>query len=430
MHGGEIIAGLDIGTTKVVALIASYEPSNGAINLLGVGTSHSEGLRRGVVVNIDKTVRSIRQAIEQAEQQAGIQVEDVIVGIAGEHIESFATRSIISIPSPTREISQSDVNRIMEDARNVKLNADRHILHVIPQDYAIDGQDGVTDPVGMSGVRMEANIHVVTALITAMQNLERCVNRAGLNVKHMMLQPLASSNAVLDRDEKEVGVALIDIGGGTTDIAVFEENIIRYTSIIPIAGNQITDDICKGLGILQNQAERIKCEYGHATAESIFQDEKIMIPGISGRTPLEVDKSLLAQIIGPRMEEIFEFCFEHLRQSGYLNRLSAGVVITGGSALLQGTEELAARILGMPVKLGVPTGSTYGGFGREVENPIFATAVGLILEGIRLLEEKPLMNKQEKSAPPQQIIEDEPENSAVKPRQNFLKRILSFFDEL
>ncbi len=429
MKSGNIIAGLDLGTTKVVALIASVEPDTHIINILGIGTAPSEGLKKGVVVNIDKTVKSIQIAVEQAELQSGVSMQEAVVGIAGDHIQSFATRSIISIPHSSREIAKTDVLRITEDAKNIKLQADRKILHILPQDYIIDGQDGVTDPVGMSGVRMEANIHVITALQTAMQNVYKCVERAGVQVKGVVLEPLASSSAVLDDDEREVGVALIDIGGGTTDIAIFHENVIRHTAIIPVAGNQVTEDIAIGLGILNNTAEKIKKEYGHATVESILHDECFMIPGISGRSPLEIEKNLLARIIGPRMEEIFESCFEELRKSGYINRLPAGIVLTGGSALLRGSEDLAMRIFGMPVKLGLPSGHSYRGLAQEIENPIYSTAVGLVLHSLSMDEDNNSHSYDTIQEEPikQQIVEND---STSSPKKSMLKSLIKFFDEL
>ncbi len=378
----KITAGLDIGTSKVCALIATPGDSPKSLNILGTGITESDGLNRGVVVNIEKTIRSIRKVVEQAEQQAGIKVDDVVVGIAGDHIESFQTKGIVGISNPTKEITQEDVDRVLEESRNIKIPAERTILHVIPQEYIIDGQDGITDPVGMSGVRLEADVHVVTGLVTAIQNIERCVKRIGLGVRDIVLEPLASSYAVLDDEEKEVGVALIDIGGGTTDIAIFEENIIRFTSVFAIAGKQLTDDIRKGLGVIASQAERVKREYGHAFMDSIIKDEVFMIPGIGGRKPMEVSKSYLCQIIQPRMEEIFEFALAEIKRSGYAGSLGAGVVVTGGSSLLRGAEELAAEIFGMPVKIGMPSGISYSGLAPEIENPIYSTAVGLSLYGI------------------------------------------------
>ena len=378
----KIIVGLDIGTSKICALVASPDEKPNSLNILGIGIAESEGMNRGVVVNIDKTIKSIRKIVDQAEQQAGIEIKDVVVGIAGDHIDSFQTKGTIGISSSNHEITKMDVERVIEESRKVKIPSDRKILHVLPQDFIIDGQDGITDPVGMSGVRMEANVHVVTGSETSIQNINRCVQRAGLNAKAIVLEPLASSNAVLDTEEKEVGVALIDIGGGTTDIAVFEENLIRFTSVIAIGGKHVTNDIRKVLGIIVSQAERIKKEYGHTHLDSLLNDEVIMIPGIAGRSPMEAKKSYLTQIIQARMEEIFTFALSEIRRSGFSQRLGAGVVITGGCSLLRGVEELAQNVFGMPVKIGIPSGITYSGLAPEVENPIYSTSVGLALYGL------------------------------------------------
>jgi cell division protein FtsA len=264
----------------------------------------------------------------------------------------------------------------------VALPSDRRIIHVIPQEFIIDGQDGVSDPVGMSGVRLEANVHIITGLVTAAQNIYKCVQRSGLQIGDLVLEPLASSYSVLDEEEKEVGIALLDVGGGTTDLAVFEDRTIRYTAVIPIAGNQVTNDIRKGLGVLTEQAEKLKCQHGFAYLPSVLDDEPITIPGIGGRPPLEIDKKLLAQIIQPRMEEIFEIAAMEIKRSGYSRHLSAGVVLTGGGSLIKGASELAREVLGLPAKIGIPGGFS-AGLVREIENPIYATAVGLVLHGLR-----------------------------------------------
>ncbi len=376
-----IIVGLDIGTTKVCAIVASTD-DNGRINILGIGHSPSDGLTRGVVTNIDKTVRSIHSAIDEAESQSGVKIQTVMVGIAGDHIQSFQSRGVIAISRPENEITQEDVDRLIEDTKRVALPSDRRIIHVIPQEFIIDGQDGVYDPVGMSGVRMEANVHIITGLVTAAQNIVKCVQRAGLAIEDMVLEPLASSYAVLDEEEKEVGVALLDVGGGTTDLAVFEDRTIRHTAVIPIAGNQVTNDIRKGLGILTEQAEKLKKEAGFAYLPAIIDDEPIILPGIGGRDPLRVDKNLLCQIIQPRMEEILEIAAMEIKRSGYSKHLSAGVVLTGGGSLIKGTAELAREVLGMPAKIGIPTGFN-AGLVKEIENPIYATGVGLVIHGLK-----------------------------------------------
>jgi len=423
------IVGLDIGTSKVVCIIAAPDTYLQYLNILGIGIAESKGLRRGVVTNIDKTVESIRQAVERAEQQSGVKVVDVVVGIAGDHIQSFATRNIITIPSPTKEISARDVERLIDESRKINISSDRRILHVIPQEYVIDGQDGITDPIGMSGVRMEANVHVVTALVTAIQNIQRCVERAGLRMRDIVLEPLASSNSVLDADEKEIGVAVIDIGAGTTDIAVFCENIIRYSAVFGIGGQHVTDDIAKVLGILHSQAEKIKRDYGHAIQTNILNDEVIQIPGVSGRNPMEITKGLLAEIIQPRLEEIFEFAYAEIKNSGYANRLSAGIVLTGGCSLLRGAAELAQDVFGMPVKIGIPTEIAHGGFAREVENPIFATSVGLVLHGVRYrsaagYQQTPIQNENDDTSQDKEIQQDTRITSRI------VSSVKRFFNEL
>ncbi|MDQ7041084.1 MAG: cell division protein FtsA [Rhodothermus sp.] len=376
-----IVVGVDIGTTKVCAVVASADEMN-RVNILGVGVAESDGLNRGVVVNIDKTVASLQAALHEAERTAGIQARQVIVGIAGDHIQSFQSRGVITISNRDGEITRRDVERLLEDTTHVALPADREILHVIPQEFIVDGQDGVADPVGMSGVRLEANVHIITGLVSAAKNVYRCIEKAGYEVADLVLEPLASSFAVLHPDEKEIGVALIDIGGGTTDVAVFEDNTIRHTGVIAVAGNKVTDDLRKGLGIMRDQAERLKCRFGVAMVDLIEEDEEITIPGIGGRPEKRISRSTLAQIIQPRMEEILEIAAIEIKRSGYARHLAAGVVLTGGGALIPGTAELAADVLGMEARIGLPMGIA-GGMAAEVNDPKFATAVGLVLYGLR-----------------------------------------------
>ncbi len=377
----DIIVGLDIGTTKVCAIVAGTD-EQGRLNILGVGRSPSDGITRGVVTHIDRTTNSIMNAIEEAQTSSGVKVKSVIVGIAGDHIQSFQSRGVIGISGPDHEVTQADIDRLVEDTRRVALPSDRKIIHVIPQEFIIDGQDGIYDPLGMSGVRMEANVHIITGLVSAAQNIYKCVQRAGLEVSEMVLEPLASSYAVLDDEEKEVGIALIDVGGGTTDLAVFEERTIRHTAVIGIAGRKVTDDIRKGLGVLHDQAERLKRDQGHAYVPGVVNNEPIVLPGVGGRAPIEIDMRLLAQIIQPRMEEVFEIAALEIKRSGYSRHLSGGVVLTGGGALIKGTAELAREVLGMPVKIGIPSGFS-GGLVREISNPAYATAVGLVYHGVR-----------------------------------------------
>lgn len=379
----DIAVGLDIGTTKVCAIVASPDETHpGKLNILGIGRSASDGLTRGVVTNIEKTVRSIQTAVADAQAQSGVKITAVTAGIAGDHIQSFQSRGVVAISRPENEITQEDVDRLIEDTKRVALPSDRKIIHVIPQQFIVDGQDGIYDPVGMSGVRMEAVVHIITGLVTAAQNIYKCVQRAGLQINDMVLEPLASSYAVLDDEEKEVGVALLDIGGGTTDLAVFEERTIRHTAVIGIAGKKVTDDIRKGLGILTDQAEHIKQEHGYAYMPAIVNNEPIVLPGIGGRPPIEIDKKLLCQIIQPRMEEILEIASMEIKRSGYSKHLSAGVVLTGGGSLIKATADLAREVLGMPVKIGIPSGFG-GGLIHEIENPIYATGVGLVMHELK-----------------------------------------------
>jgi cell division protein FtsA len=375
-----IVVGLDIGTTKVCAVVATADELE-RINVLGVGVAESDGLNRGVVVNIDRTVNAVKDAVEEAERMAGVSVRNVIVGIAGDHVQSFQSRGVVTISNKDGEITESDVERLLEDTTHVAMPADREILHVIPQEFIVDGQDGVADPVGMSGVRLEANVHIITGLVSAAKNIYRCIEKAGYHVQDIVLEPLGSSFAVLHQDEKEVGVALIDIGGGTTDIAVFEDNTIRHTAVVAVAGNKVTDDIRKGLGVMRDQAEDLKCQYGVAMAE-MAEDTEIKIPGIGGRGEKRIGRSTLAQIIQPRLEEILEIAAIEIKRSGYSRHLSAGVVLTGGGSLVPGTDELAAEILGLDARIGRPMGLT-AGLVQEVSDPKFATGVGLVIYGLR-----------------------------------------------
>jgi len=376
-----MIVGLDIGTTKICAVVAGTD-ENGKVNILGIGRAPSDGMTRGVVTHIDRTTAAVAHAIAEAQASSGVAIRSVIVGIAGDHIQSFQSRGVVGISGPDHEVTRTDIDRLIEDTKRVALPTDRKIIHVIPQEFIIDGQDGIYDPLGMSGVRMEANVHIITGLVSAAQNIYKCVQRAGLEISDMVLEPLASSYAVLDDEEKEVGIALLDIGGGTTDLAVFEERTIRHTAVIGVAGKKVTDDIRKGLGILNEQAERLKKDHGCAYVDGVVDNELLVLPGVGGRPPIEIDKRILAQIIQPRMEEILEIAALEIKRSGYAKHLAGGVVLTGGGALIKGTADLARDVLGMPVKIGIPAGFS-GGLVREIENPAYATAVGLIYHGLK-----------------------------------------------
>lgn len=429
--GRPVIVGLDIGTSKVCVIVAARDEDDGGLHVLGIGHAPSEGLNRGVVVNIEKTVRSIRAAVEQAEQQSGVTITSVTVGIAGDHIQSTPSRGVVTISNAERVVTQADVDRLLEDARRVAMPSDRRILHVIPQEYIIDGQDGIHDPVGMAGLRMEATVHVISALVTATQNIYRCVERAGLTVEDVVLEPLASGYAVLDDDEKEVGVALVDIGGGTTDIAVFVDGAIRHTAVIGIAGRMVTEDIRRGLGIIGEQAERVKQEYGYALESMILNDQTFSIPGIGGRRPMELTRRLLCQVIQPRMEEILEFVLIELKKSGYLSNLSAGVVLTGGGALLRGAADLAQAVLGLPVKIGIPS---LGGaaLAPEVERPIFATAVGLVKYALDVEENEEVVAPEQTSTVYTSLEHEhsqEIREESEEERRSFMESVKKFFRE-
>ena len=372
-----IVVGMDIGTTKVCAVVAKADEI-GRINVLGLGVAKSDGINRGVVVNIDRTVEAVREAISEAARSASVTIQSVVAGIAGDHIRSMQSRGVVTIANRDQQITERDLNRLLEDTTRVALPPDQEILHVLPQDYIVDGQDGVTDPVGMSGVRLEANVHIVTGLVTAVRNIYRCIERAGYQVADIVLEPLASSFAVLHGDEKEIGVALIDIGGGTTDIAVFEDGTIRHTAVIAVAGSKVTDDLRRGLGVRKEVAEQLKQQFGSALADVVEEPEDILIPGIGGRSDKRIARSALAQIIQPRMEEILEFAVNEIKLSGYRERLAAGAVLTGGGALIEATAALGAEVLGMEARVGIPTGIA-GGLVDEIKDPKYATAAGLAL---------------------------------------------------
>jgi len=376
-----IMVGLDIGTTKICAIVASIDEQE-RINILGVGKAPSDGLNRGVVVNIDKTVNAIKEAIAQAELASGIEVNSVNVGIAGDHIRSMRSKGVITINNRDNEITARDVERLLEDCQRIMLPTDQQILHVIPQEFVVDGQDGISDPVGMSGMRMEAEVHIITGLVSAAKNIYRCVERAGYQVADIILEPLASSYSALDAEEKEAGVVLVDIGGGTTDVAIFQESTIRHTAVIAVAGQKVTDDIRIGLSVLDDQAENLKRKHGESYADLIQEDEVITVPGIAGRPPKEITKSILGKIIQARVEEILEIVGIEIKRSGYSDALSAGVVLTGGGSLVKNICPLANESLGMDAKIGLPLGIT-GGLVEEVNSPIYATAVGLVIHALK-----------------------------------------------
>ena len=372
----DLIVGLDIGTSKVVAIVGEITPDN-QIEIIGIGSHPSRGLKKGVVVNIESTVQSIQRAVEEAELMAGCRIHSVYAGIAGSHIRSLNSHGIVAISD--REVSASDVERVVEAARAVAIPADQKILHVLPQEFIIDNQEGIREPIGMSGVRLEAKVHIVTGAVSAAQNIIKCVRRCGLEVDEVILEQLASSYAVLTDDEKELGVCLVDIGGGTTDIAVFCEGAIRHTAVIPIAGDQVTNDIAVALRTPTQFAEEIKIKYACALTQLALADETIEVPGVGDRPSRRLARQTLAEVVEPRLEELFTLIQAELRRSGFEDLMAAGVVLTGGSSKIEGAVELAEEIFHMPVRLGVP--QYVVGLVDVVRNPIHATGVGLLLFG-------------------------------------------------
>jgi cell division protein FtsA len=372
-----LLVALDIGTSKIVAIVAEITP-DGALEILGLGQHPSKGLKKGVVVNIEATVTGIQRALEEAELMADVKIRDVLTGIAGSHIKSFNSHGMVAIKD--KEVSQFDVDRVVETARAVNIPMDQQILHILTQEFIIDGQEDVREPVGMSGVRLEVKVHIVTGAVSAAQNIMKCVRRCGLEVRDLVLQPLASAIAVLSQDEKDLGVCLVDIGGGTTDIAVFTGGAIRHTAVIPIAGDQITNDIAMALRTPTKDAEDIKMAHGCALRQLASVNDVIEVPGVGDREPRQMSRQTLAEVIEPRVEELYSLIQRELRASGFEELLSSGIVLTGGSASMQGMVELGEEVFHMPVRLGVPTYS--GGLAEVVRNPRFSTGVGLLVSGL------------------------------------------------
>lgn len=372
---GEIIVGLDIGSTTVRAVVG--EIGSDGVDITGVGESRSRGMRKGVVVNIESTQQSIREAVDKASMMAGVQIATVFSGIAGSHLRGVNSHGIVSIAN--HECSREDVDRVLDQARRISMPLDRTVIHVLPQDFVIDQQDGVREPVGMSGVRIEARVHLVTAAVSSVQNVTKCIERCNLHVTELVLTPLASAEAVLTDDEKEIGVALVDIGGGATDVVIYSEGSLRHTAVLPIGGENLTNDIAAGLRTPASEAERIKVRYGCAMRSMVDPEETLEVPGVGGRPSRTLSRDYLASIAEPRMEELFQCIAQALHGSGMIDRLNAGVVLCGGGSLLEGSVELAEQVLQVPVRRGVPTG--VGGMVEMVRSPAMATAVGLVKYG-------------------------------------------------
>ncbi|WP_417566030.1 cell division protein FtsA [Marinobacter sp.] len=376
-----MIVGLDIGTSKVVAIVGKRK-MDGTIEVVGIGSHPSRGLKRGVVVNIETTVQAIQRAVEEAELMAGCRIHSVYAGIAGSHIKSLNSHGIVAIRD--REVTQADIDRVIDAAQAVAIPADQKILHILPQEFVIDSQEGIKEPMGMSGVRLEAKVHLVTCAVNAAQNIEKCVRRCGLEVDDIILEQLASSHAILTEDEKELGVCVVDIGGGTTDIAVFTGGAIRHTAVIPIAGDQVTNDIAMALRTPTQNAEEIKIKYACALTQLAGADETIKVPSVGDRAPRDLSRQALAEVVEPRYEELFTLVQSELRRSGFEDLIPAGIVITGGSSTMEGVVELAEEIFHMPVRLACP--QAVSGMTEVVNNPIYATGVGLLIHGFRQMD--------------------------------------------
>jgi len=383
----DYVAAIDIGTTKIVAVLGKRN-ANRKMEIVGISKTVSKGVKRGVVLNIDETVMAIQTVINDVQQKTGLKLTEVFVGIAGQHIKSIKNRGYINRDSYDDEITNDDVKRLIEDAHKIPIDIGEEIIHVLPQSFIVDSETGVRNPVGMSGKRLEANFHIVIGQIASIKNIEKCINRVGLRVQDVMLEPLASSAAVLTEDEMEAGVALVDIGGGTTDIAVYHEGVIRHTAVIPFGGNVVTKDIKEGCSILERQAEELKIKFGSALGDLAEEDKVVIIPGISGRDSKEISFKSLAYIIQSRMEEIIDAVMFEIESSECMDKLSAGIVITGGGAMLRHLPQLYRFRTGMDVRIGHPNAHLAGNVADDINQPMFATSVGLLMKGYEFLDSK------------------------------------------
>jgi cell division protein FtsA len=387
-----LIVGLDIGTSKIVAIVAELQPE-GSLKVIGLGQHSSRGLKKGVVVNIDSTMQAIQRALEEAELMADCKISNVFTGIAGSHIKSLNSHGMVKIKDA--EVMQADVDRVIDTARAIALPSDQQILHILTQEFIIDGQEDVREPLGMSGMKLEVKVHIVTGAVAAAQNIVKCIKRCGLEVSDLILQPLASSMAVLTEDEKELGVCLVDIGGGTTDIAVFKQGAIRHTAVVPIAGDQVTNDIAVAFRTPTQSAEDIKIKHGCSLRQLADPREVVEVPGVDGRDPRQLSVQTLAEVIEPRIVELYELVLNELRRSGMEEMIASGIVITGGSSMMRGMVELGEEIFHMPVRLGMPR--YVGGLSEVVSNPRYATGVGLVLMGKQQVERN-LLNELDSSS--------------------------------
>lgn len=389
------IVGFDIGTKKITAIIGEVTEDK-KIEIIGIGMAESRGLRKGVVVNLEATIDAIKKAQEEAELMAGVEIDSAFMGISGAHIKSFNSRGVIAVSGKNKIISREDINRVIDQSKAVSIPPDREIIHIIPQEFVVDEQDGIKDPMGMSGIKLEVNVHIVTGVITSVQNLRTCLTRAGIEIEQIILNQIATSNSTLTPDEMELGVGLIDIGGGTTEVAIFERGSLWYTSVIPIGGDNFTNDIAVGLRTPIPEAEKIKKKFGCVSSPLVDEQETIEVPSVGkGKKPRVLSRQLLADIIQPRAEEIFRLVDNDIKRMGYEKSLNSGIVITGGTALLEGIEEIAEEIFDLPVRRGDPSG--IGGLVDRVSTPDYATSVGLILYGYNRWKEKGITKISKKS---------------------------------
>ncbi|MHC1733090.1 MAG: cell division protein FtsA [Bacteroidales bacterium] len=431
----QLVAAIDIGTTKIVAIVGRSD-GNGGIEILGLSNTPSTGVKRGVVLNIEETVKAIRTTVDDLEERTGLSLSDVFVGIAGRHIKSKMARGYITRDSHESEIDVSDIRRLTADMFKLPIDVGEEIIHVIPQTYIVDNESGINNPIGICGKRLEANFHIVIGQISSARNTERCINKAGMNLMSLVLEPLASSEAVLTDEEKEAGVVLVDIGGGTTDVAIYYDNVIRHTAVIPFGGNMVTEDIKQGCSILQKQAEDLKVKFGFAIGDIAPENKVVSIPGIAGREPKEITFKNLAYIIQSRMEEILDAVNFEIQNSGFAEKLTAGVVITGGGAMLKNLPQLVKYKTAMDVRIGHPNVHISGRGRDEINLPMYATSVGLILKGLEYLEENKTFARfgEKKAAPapqtaqPQPVIE-EPVQAAQPQSQSHHMSEEQYYDE-
>jgi len=432
-HKNNLVAAIDIGTTKIVAIVGKKNENN-RLEILGISKTISKGVKRGVVLNIEETVNAISTIVEEVQEQTGEKLHDVYVGIAGQHIKSIRNRGYVNRDSYDYEITKKDIDELIEDMYKIPIEVGEEIIHVLPQNFVVDNETGVKNPIGMSGKRIEANFHIVIGQVASAKNIEKCINRVGLTINELILEPLASSAAVLTEDEKEAGVALVDIGGGTTDVAVYYDNIIRHTAVIPFGGNVITNDIKEGCSILQRQAEALKVQYGSALGDIAPEDKVVTIPGISGREPKEISFKNLAYIIQSRMEEIIDAVIFEIENSNYLDKLSAGIVLTGGGSLLKHLPQLVKYKTGMDVRVGFPNEYLSGEYDDSINHPMYATSVGLVLKGF---EGKEQVNKDEYKAEEEEefkdIVTEANHKNKERHKPNILKvlkeKVIEIFDE-